>query len=123
MKSCCNEKFAFYCSNFSCLEETLIISSIFIISIFVSTKNIKLSRTISFLQLISVYKSLNYVQWKLHICVSLCAPNKKFSSKSYRKLKINIKLTDVIAKLVQKEVLARQWLQIADDRDVPNNCS
>lgn len=97
---------------FPYLDETLIIYSMFIINIFVSTNNTKLSPTANFLESVSVYKSVkNFYNRNLkYACMPLCAPNKMVSSKSYKKLKLNIKLTYIISKFVQKEVLACQWL-------------
>lgn len=97
---------------FPYLDETLIIYSMFIINIFVSTNNTKLSPTANFLQSVSVHKRVkNFYNRNLkYVCMPLCAPNKTVSSKSYKKLKLNIKLTYIISKFVQKEVLACQWL-------------
>ena len=95
---------------FPYLDETLMIYSMFIINIFVSTNN-KFA-TANFLQSVSVHKRVkNFYNRNLkYVCMPLCAPNKTVSSKSYKKLKLNIKLTYIISKFVQKEVLACQWL-------------
>lgn len=63
---------------FPYLDETLIIYSMFIINIFVSTNNTKLSPTTNFLESVSVYKSVkNFYNRNLkYACMPLCAPNK-----------------------------------------------